>query len=322
MLETRSFVEVENISKSFVIKGAGTLRAVSDVSFGIDQGEIIGLVGESGCGKTTLGRMVKALIPADSGHIRFDGEDVTRLDRGGAKRFAQRAQMIFQDPYSSLNPRMTVAELIGEGLLIHKLLPPKQIAGRVHELLEMVGLNKEHADRFPHEFSGGQRQRVGIARALAVGPSFLVCDEPISALDVSIQAQVINLFKALREKLNLTYLFIAHDLSMVKYLSDRVIVMYLGKIVEIAPSAELYRRPCHPYTRFLLSAIPIPNPKIERAREHIRIEGELPSPLNLPPGCSFHGRCRYATDDCRENPMALREVSPGHFATCERAAER
>ncbi len=320
MVSEKKLVEVKGVSKAFAIKGAGQLKAVSDVTFDIHEGEILGLVGESGCGKTTLGRTIKALYPADTGSILFDGKDITRLDREGARRYARDAQMIFQDPYSSLNPRMTVAELIGEGPMIHKLITSKRELGeRVFSLLEMVGLNREHASRFPHEFSGGQRQRIGIARALALNPRFLVCDEPISALDVSIQAQVINLFKALKDRLNLTYLFVAHDLAMVKYISDRVAVMYLGRIVEIAPSQELYRNPMHPYTKFLLSAIPIPDPKMERVRDHVRIVGDLPSPINLPAGCSFMDRCKFATEDCRRNPMALREVAPGHLAACDRS---
>ncbi len=322
MRNETKLVQIKDVSKSFLIKGAGHLKAVSGVSFDISEGEIVGLVGESGCGKTTLGRMIKALIPADSGEILFAGEDVTKLGPEGARRYAQSAQMIFQDPYSSLNPRMTVAELVGEGLVIHRLETSKQaLRERVYDLLEMVGLSREHASRFPHEFSGGQRQRVGIARALALNPRFLVCDEPISALDVSIQAQIINLFKDLKTKLNLTYLFVAHDLAMVKYISDRVAVMYLGKIVEIASSGELYRNPMHPYTQFLLSAIPIPNPKTERGRDHVRIAGDLPSPINLPAGCSFFGRCKYASDGCKANDMTLREVAPGHFAACDRAGE-
>ncbi len=319
MANEKKLVEIKGVSKGFNIKGAGLLRAVSDVTLDIHEGEILGLVGESGCGKTTLGRTIKALYPVDEGSILFEEEDITHLKGEGARRYARSAQMIFQDPYSSLNPRMTVAELVGEGPVIHKLITSKkELNDRVFSLLEMVGLNREHASRFPHEFSGGQRQRIGIARALALDPRFLVCDEPISALDVSIQAQVINLFKELKDRLNLTYLFVAHDLAMVKYISDRVAVMYLGRIVEIAPSKELYRNPVHPYTQFLLSAIPIPDPKIERVRDHVRIVGDLPSPINLPAGCSFMDRCKHATDDCRANPVALREVAPGHLATCDR----
>ena len=314
-----NLVEVRNLTKHFEMPGGRTLKAVDGVSFDILRGEILGLVGESGCGKTTLGRCVKLLYPITSGEIRFDGEVVGRDDRAAMKRFAQRAQMIFQDPYSSLDPRMTVAEIISEGMEIHNLYTAAARREKVTELLELVGLSREHANRFPHEFSGGQRQRVGIARALALGPEFLVCDEPISALDVSIQAQVINLFRELKERLNLTYLFIAHDLSMVKYISDRVAVMYLGRIVEIADSEALYRRPLHPYTSFLLSAIPIPNPRIEAARPHLAPGNEMPSPIDLPAGCSFRPRCRYATSECASVTPELTEVEPGHFAACARA---
>jgi oligopeptide/dipeptide ABC transporter ATP-binding protein len=314
-----NLVEVRNLTKHFELAGGRVLKAVDGVSFDIRHGEILGLVGESGCGKTTLGRCVKLLYPITSGEVRFDGEVVNREDRDAMKRFARRAQMIFQDPYSSLDPRMTVAEIIAEGMEIHNLYTAAARREKVVELLEMVGLSREHANRFPHEFSGGQRQRVGIARALALGPEFLVCDEPISALDVSIQAQVINLFKELKKRLNLTYLFIAHDLSMVKYISDRVAVMYLGRIVEIADSTALYHRPLHPYTSFLMSAIPIPNPRIEAARPHLAPGSEMPSPIDLPAGCSFRPRCRYAAPECALATPELTEVEPGHFAACTRA---
>ena len=312
-------VEVNNLCKHFEMPGGRTLKAVDGVSFAIKRGEILGLVGESGCGKTTLGRCVKMLYPATSGEVRFDGEKLDRSDRAAMKRFARRAQMIFQDPYSSLDPRMTVAEIIQEGMEIHNLHAPAARREKVVELLELVGLSREHANRFPHEFSGGQRQRVGIARSLALGPEFLVCDEPISALDVSIQAQVVNLFKELKVRLNLTYLFIAHDLSMVKYISDRVAVMYLGRIVEIAEAATLYRRPLHPYTSFLMAAIPIPNPRVEAARPHLAPGNEMPSPIDLPSGCSFRPRCRFATEECASVTPVLTEVEPGHFAACARA---
>jgi oligopeptide/dipeptide ABC transporter ATP-binding protein len=314
-----NLVEVRNLCKYFDMGNGRVLKAVDGVSFDIRRGEILGLVGESGCGKTTLGRCVKLLYPATSGEILFDGEIVDRENRAAMKRFAQRAQMIFQDPYSSLDPRMTVAEIILEGMEIHGLHSAAGRREKVIELLELVGLSREHANRFPHEFSGGQRQRVGIARSLALGPEFLVCDEPISALDVSIQAQVINLFKELKERLNLTYLFIAHDLSMVKYISDRVAVMYLGRIVEIAEAAALYRRPLHPYTSFLMSAIPIPNPRIEAARPHLAPGNEMPSPIDLPSGCSFRPRCRLATAECQSVTSELIEVEPDHFAACARA---
>ncbi len=312
-------LEVEHLCKYFDLGGSNTLKAVDDVSFQIKKGEILGLVGESGCGKTTLGRTLKQLYPATSGKILFGGQEIDPKNKASRKAFSRRAQMIFQDPYSSLDPRMTVAEIISEGMEIHGIGTPKQRHDRVIELLETVGLNSEHANRFPHEFSGGQRQRVGIARSLAVSPEFIVCDEPISALDVSIQAQIVNLFKELQQRLNLTYLFIAHDLSMVKYISDRVAVMYLGKIVEITDSAELYANPCHPYTEFLLSAIPIPDPEIEAQKEHVRLTGEMPSPINLPKGCSFRDRCRYASEACKESAMELYEINPGHWTSCHRA---
>lgn len=315
-------IQVRNLCKRFEIKGSGTLKAVDDVTFDIYRGEILGLVGESGCGKTTLGRTIKGLYPADSGEILYDGADVNKFRKREKLEFTKKAQMIFQDPYSSLNPRMTVSQLIEEGMEIHKMYSKEEKEQQVIKLLELVGLSREHANRFPHEFSGGQRQRVGIARALSVEPEFVVCDEPISALDVSIQAQIVNLFKSLQKKLGLTYLFIAHDLSMVKYISDRVAVMYLGKIVEITTSKELYRNPVHPYTEFLLSAIPIPDPKVERSRANVIIEGELPSPINLPEGCSFANRCKYATEDCRKRKIELFEVGEKHLASCVRAAKK
>ncbi len=312
-------LEVKDLCKHFDIGGGQTLKAVDGVSFTIGRGEILGMVGESGCGKTTLGRTVKLLYPKTSGEIAFEGELLDATNQKQKKDFARKAQMIFQDPYSSLDPRMTVGEIIAEGMEIHGMLDPAGRRARALELLEMVGLNREHVSRFPHEFSGGQRQRIGIARALALEPQFIVCDEPISALDVSIQAQVVNLFKSLREKLGLTYLFIAHDLSMVKYISDRVAVMYLGKIVEISDAKALYKNPMHPYTEFLLSAIPIPNPRLEAERTHIAPGQEMPSPINLPKGCSFFPRCKYADESCKGNDMALRLVEPGHYAACTRA---
>lgn len=312
-------IEIKGLCKHFDIKGSGTLKAIDNVTFDIYKGEILGLVGESGCGKTTLGRTIKGLYPANGGEVLYRGNDIGKFNKKQKLDFTKQAQMIFQDPYSSLNPRMTVAELISEGMEIHHMYPKEKLTQEVNRMLELVGLNREHASRFPHEFSGGQRQRVGIARSLAVEPEFVVCDEPISALDVSIQAQIVNLFKSLREQLGLTYLFVAHDLSMVKYISDRVAVMYLGKIVEITSSAELYKNPQHPYTEFLLSAIPIPDPEVEAARKDIHLEGELPSPINLPKGCSFADRCKYATAECAEQPMLLLEVLPGHFSSCTKA---
>lgn len=322
MTASEYMLEVAHLCKYFELKGGAILKAVDDVSFEIKPGEIMGLVGESGCGKSTLGRTVKHLYLPTSGSIKFQGEQINPKNKPYMKEFARSAQMIFQDPYSSLDPRMTVAEIISEGMEIHNLYPPQERRNRVIELLQLVGLSDEHANRFPSEFSGGQRQRIGIARALAVSPQFIVCDEPISALDVSIQAQVVNLFKELRQRLNLTYLFIAHDLSMVKYISDKVAVMYLGKIVEIANSREIYRNPVHPYTEFLLSSIPIPNPRVEAARKHITAGDEMPSPINLPKGCSFRPRCRYATEECAFITPKLTEVEPGHFAACSRAAKK
>jgi oligopeptide transport system ATP-binding protein len=308
--------EIRSVSKHFEIGRHHTLRAVDEVSFDIHEGEILGLVGESGCGKTTLGRMIKRLYSATSGQILYRGEDIGGFDRARLKRYTKEAQMIFQDPYSSLNPRMMVSQIIAEGMEIHKLYGRKEIEERTIRLLEMVGLNREHAGRFPHEFSGGQRQRVGIARALALSPEFLVCDEPISALDVSIQAQIVNLFKRIQKELSLTYLFIAHDLSMVKYISDRVAVMYLGKIVEIAPSDLLYSDPLHPYTEYLLSAIPIPDPRVESKRANIELEGEVPSPYERHGGCNFLGRCKYSDGSCKGKPSRLVEHRPGHWASC------
>ena len=322
MDDSEYILEVSHLCKYFEMKGGLKLKAVDDVSLTIKQGEIMGLVGESGCGKTTLGRTIKYLYQPTSGTVKFNGEQIISKDRAYMKQFARNAQMIFQDPYSSLDPRMTVAEIIAEGMEIHNLYPAQERRDRVIELLELVGLSDEHANRFPSEFSGGQRQRVGIARALAVNPQFIVCDEPISALDVSIQAQVVNLFKELRQKLGLTYLFIAHDLSMVKYISDTVAVMYLGKIVEISNSHEIYRNPLHPYTEFLLSSIPIPNPRVEATRKHITADVEMPSPINLPKGCAFHPRCRYAFEECRKSTPPLVEIDPGHFAACFKAAAK
>lgn len=319
MGHSENILEVEHLCKYFDVGAGAKLKAVDDVSFNVRRGEILGLVGESGCGKTTLGRTIKQIYAPTSGTIRFDGQDLSALDRAGRKAYTKKAQMIFQDPYSSLDPRLTVGEIVSEGMDIHAMHTPARRKERVYELLELVGLSREHANRFPHEFSGGQRQRVGIARALALDPELIVCDEPISALDVSIQAQVVNLFKQLREQFSLTYLFVAHDLSMVKYISDRVAVMYLGRIVELTTSAELYRNPCHPYTEFLLSAIPIPDPDVEGVKPFKRLEGEMPSPIDLPRGCSFQNRCPYATQACKCSSMELKEISPGHFTACGKA---
>lgn len=310
-------LEVSHLKKYFTASGGGVVKAVDDVSFTIYKGETLGMVGESGCGKTTCGRTAMGLYPKTDGQVLFDGADVHQL-RGAEKiRFARRAQIIFQDPYASLNPRMTVADIIAEGIDIHALAKNRaERTEQVYELLEMVGLNKEHANRFAHEFSGGQRQRIGIARALAVHPEFIMCDEPISALDVSIQAQIVNLLIKLQREMGLTYLFIAHDLAMVKHISDRIAVMYLGTVVELTQSVRLYENPLHPYTQALLSAIPIPDPEVERQRRRIELEGDIPSPIDPPPGCRFAGRCRLACDRCRQENPALREIEPGHFVAC------
>lgn len=309
-------IKVRDLKKHFKVGPKAILKAVDGVNFDIYKGETLGLVGESGCGKTTCGRTVMGLYEATGGDVIFDGIDVHKLNRKEKKDFARRAQIILQDPYASLNPRMTVGDIIGEGIDIHGLYSGEQRMERIYELLDLVGLNKEHASRFPHEFSGGQRQRIGIARALAIEPEFIVCDEPISALDVSIQAQVVNLLIKLQEEFGLTYLFIAHDLSMVKHISDRVGVMYLGNMVELTTSTELYAEPLHPYTQALLSAIPIPDPEAERGKQRIKLEGEVPSPINPKPGCKFASRCRFAKPECKDNTPELKEVKPGHFVAC------
>lgn len=316
MAANETLVEVKNLKKYFKVGPNAILKAVDDVSFTINKGETLGLVGESGCGKTTCGRTVIGLYPATGGEVIFDGADVHKLSGSDIKQFKRRAQIIFQDPYASLNPRMTVRDIIGEGIDIHNLYKGEEKLKKIHEVLELVGLNKEHASRFPHEFSGGQRQRIGIARALAVEPDFIVCDEPISALDVSIQAQVVNLLIKLQNELGLTYLFIAHDLSMVKHISDRVGVMYLGTMVELASSHDLYDKPLHPYTQALLSAIPIPDPETEKNRKRIMLEGEVPSPINPKPGCRFAARCRYAKPICSEVSPEFKEVDKDHFVAC------
>ncbi|MDI6824358.1 MAG: ABC transporter ATP-binding protein [Bacillota bacterium] len=308
-------LRLENVSKYFRV-GGGLLKAVENVSFSVRRGEVFGLVGESGCGKTTLGRTVIRLYEPSRGKVFYRDQDVHALSGPDLKRFNRSMQMIFQDPYASLNPRMTVGDIIAEPLDIHGLAAGAERRRRVEELLRTVGLSAEHALRFPHEFSGGQRQRIGIARALAVDPEFIVADEPISALDVSIQAQVVNLLRRLQEERGLTYMFIAHDLSMVKYLSHRVAVMYLGQVVEMAPSVELYREPLHPYTRALMSAIPIPDPGIERTRRRITLPGEVPSPLKPPPGCRFHNRCPEVRPICKETEPELKEAAPRHVVAC------
>ena len=299
--------------------GKGKLKAVDGINFDIYPGETFGLVGESGCGKSTVGRTIIRLYEPTDGELFFNGRNIYELSRNEMQEVRRNFQMIFQDPYASLNPRMTVEEIVGEPLEIHHVYRShKERNERVLELLKLVGLNDEHALRFPHEFSGGQRQRIGIARALALNPKFIVCDEPISALDVSIQAQVVNLLKQLQDELGLTYLFIAHDLSMVRYISDRVGVMYLGHMMEVASSEELYDNPLHPYTNALLSAIPIPDPEIQRGRHRIMLEGDVPSPIDPKENCRFVDRCPYAMEKCREIVPELREVEKEHFVACHR----
>jgi oligopeptide transport system ATP-binding protein len=311
-----TLVEVKNLKKYFNVGNDKILKAVDDVSFSIKKGETLGLVGESGCGKTTCGRTILGMYEATGGQALFEGKNIYEMNKSEKKDFRKNAQIIFQDPYASLNPRMTVGDIISEGMDNFKMYSEADKQNRIYELLRLVGLNKEHAGRFPHEFSGGQRQRIGIARCLAIDPKFIVCDEPISALDVSIQAQIVNLLITLQKEFDLTYLFIAHDLSMVKHISDRVGVMYLGCMVELASSDELYKNPQHPYTQALLSAIPIPNPSYERAKKRIALEGEVPSPINPKPGCRFRARCKYVKPICSEVNPQLKEISPGHYAAC------
>jgi len=317
---SEAFIEVEGLRKHFDLGKSRVLKAVDGIDFKIRKGETLGLVGESGCGKSTAGRTIIRLYEPTAGRIAIGGTDIAKLARSKLKAYRSKMQMVFQDPYASLNPRMTVLDIIGEALDIHGLAGSKtERKRRVEELLELVGLNAEHASRYPHEFSGGQRQRIGITRALAVSPEFMICDEPISALDVSIQAQIVNLLIELQKKMGLTYLFVAHDLSMVKYVSDRVAVMYLGKIVELAKSEDLYANPQHPYTKALLSAIPVPDPDVEASKERIVLKGDLPSPVNPPSGCPFRTRCPAATEKCAAEAPAFRETRPGHFAACHYA---
>lgn len=318
--EKQPLVQVKNLCKYFQVSRHATLKAVDDVSFDINKGETVSLVGESGCGKSTTGRCMIRLYEPTKGQVFYDGKDIMTLSREERKEFTKKVQMIFQNPYASLNPRMTVKEIVGEGLK-QQGVGAKEIEEKVEELLNTVGLNKDHMSRFPHEFSGGQRQRIGIARALSVDPEFIICDEPISALDVSIQAQVINMLKELQEKQGLTYLFIAHDLSVVKYISDRVVVMYLGTIVETAETEELYANPTHPYTKALLSAIPEADPHRAKANERIPIKGEIPSPINPKNCCRFAERCQYATDRCFQEMPQLREIAPGHKVACHLTEE-
>ena len=314
-------VRVKDLVKHFPVKGGlfgrrvASVRAVDGLNFELAKGETLGLVGESGCGKSTTGRCILRLIEPTSGEVWFEGQNVTHLEREAMRRLCRDMQIIFQDPYASLDPRMTVGAIIGEALVIHKLTRTQnEYRDRIVELLETVGLHADHLRRYPHEFSGGQRQRIGIARALAVSPKLIVCDEPVSALDVSIQAQVINLLEDLQQKFDLTYLFIAHDLSVVEHISDRVAVMYLGRIVEIAPARELYATPRHPYTEALLSAVPIPEPGLKRTR--IRLVGDVPSPINPPAGCHFHPRCPRVMERCKTEVPVFRDVGGGHWAAC------
>jgi oligopeptide transport system ATP-binding protein len=321
--EGQPLLDVKNLKMHFPLtqgiifqRKVGAVQAVDGVSFHVNRGETLGLVGESGCGKSTTGRAILQLYKPTEGNVIFNGSDLTQLDSGDMRRMRRHLQMIFQDPYASLNPRMTVGNIVSEPMQIHKLVPKGERTKRVQELLQTVGLNPYFANRYPHEFSGGQRQRIGIARALAANPDFIVCDEPVSALDVSIQAQIVNLLEDLQDQFGLTYLFIAHDLSVVRHISDRVAVMYLGKIVELADRNDLYDNPLHPYTKALLSAVPIPDPVIERQRERIILTGDVPSPINPPSGCHFHTRCPYVMDVCKKVDPFFADQGSSHFVAC------
>jgi len=327
MTQNGELIQVRNLKMHFPItrgflfqKKVGAIKAVDGISFDIKRGETLGLVGESGCGKSTTGRAILQLYRPTSGDVFFEGDNLTKLTGERLRRMRRRMQMIFQDPYASLNPRMTVGDVIGEPLVVHNISSGQARRERVQELLRIVGLNPYFVNRYPHEFSGGQRQRIGVARALAVQPDFIVCDEPISALDVSIQAQIINLLEELQTQFNLTYLFIAHDLSVVRHISDRIAVMYLGKIVELTGRKELYDRPLHPYTQALLSAVPIPDPVVEEKRRRVILEGDVPSPANPPLGCHFCTRCPVVMDICKEQEPEFVDVGGGHWVACYRAS--
>jgi oligopeptide transport system ATP-binding protein len=325
MTENGALVHVRDLKMHFPItqgiifqRRVGAVKAVDGVSFDIVKGETLGLVGESGCGKSTTGRAILQLYRPTAGDVIFDGENLPELKGEHLRRMRRRMQMIFQDPYASLNPRMTVGDIVGEPLVVHNISKGKERRERVQELLRVVGLNPYFVNRYPHEFSGGQRQRIGVARALAVNPDFIICDEPISALDVSIQAQIINLLEDLQAEFNLTYLFIAHDLSVVRHISDRIAVMYLGKLVELTDRAELYENPLHPYTQALLSAVPIPDPLVEEQRQRVILEGDVPSPVNPPIGCNFSTRCPVVMDICKEQEPEFLDSGDGHWAACFR----
>ena len=330
MADSNVLLRVEHLCKEFAVdtgfiakhsKNARSVHAVNDVSFEIKKGETFGLVGESGCGKSTTGRCIMRLTEPTSGHVYFEGKDVAGMNKKELKNLRRDMQFVFQDPYASLNPRMTIGEIISEPLIIHNLMPDKnERIDFVRELLDTVGLNPEHINRYPHEFSGGQRQRVGIARAFALRPKLIICDEPVSALDVSIQAQVLNLLSDLQQEFGTAYLFIAHDLSVVQHISDRVAVMYLGNMMEYSDWKSLYAEPCHPYTQSLLSAVPIPDPDIQASRNRIILRGDPPSPIDPPSGCPFHTRCPIAQAECSQKKPELREVKPGHFCACHYAA--